>query len=480
MKNINIAIISGILSLVLFTGCKEQDVITHRLRISHHSLSFDAVGNQSYTIDVESFPVVWDMEASDDWIISTDKTVASITLTAKANESTDERFGKLTLTNGELVEEISIHQMGANLPAASKFRLLPEFSSFEISPQGKMGLGVIMTADDSDNIVSTPYIIEIATDKRTQLPSIDGEFKSGVISDDGSIVIINGVMSDIARQYVTDQWVVVDTPQSANVSFVSSMSADGSIWVGYIDYPGNGAPEKLSRPVKWVNGVLEEVLSAPEVNLWGDPMTSGSQARGCSSDGSVIYGTQWDNFAPIYWKDGSSWEYVASDLQKIESITTTGILGPRTSEELWTPWLQANVHVLSDNGKYIATTYNKIVSIDNARVVQDIPMLTDLETGESILLEDITNGRGRTVTDEGLFFYITPAGSPDTEMVYDIATGTSIPVIEWVKNTYGITITGVCLINDISMGGSTIVGERRQQSALGAVAIPFYITTEGI
>ncbi len=481
MKYNKLSIILGVVSIVLIlVGCSKTETITGRLDLSYNSLSFDAAGSQTYTIKVESVPAEWDVESSQDWIVTSEETATSITVTVTANESTEGRSGKLTFTNGDIDEEVSIDQIGADIPGAPKFRIMPEFASFKISRSGKKGLGMSIAVDEQYNSVSTPYIVDLATDERTKLPSLDGEYIAGVISDDAGVVIVNGSLEGVAMQYVGNEWLAVDTPLTAILSIVNDISLDGSIWVGYIDYPGSGSPEKLYQPIKWIDGVMQEPLSAPVSNIWGDPMNSGSQARGCSNDGSIIYGTQWDNYAAIWWKDGEPWQYVARELQSIESISITGMFGPTTTDVIWTPWLQANSNVLSPSGKYLAMTYNKTISVEQQSTALYIPMFTDLETGESVLLEDITSGKGRTITDDGLFFYTTPSGNPDTEMVYDHTAGTSTEVKEWVKETYGITIMGVCLVDKVSPGGNTVVGEKREMTGFGAVAVPFYITTEGV
>lgn len=110
-------------------------------------------------------------------------------------------------------------------------------------------------------------------------------------------------------------------------------------------------------PLVWRNGVAEK-LPWPEKNFRDKAFLNGIIARGISADGSVIYGSTWDNydFGMVYWKDGVV-KYVGEDVHEVTPITVETIVGPVETHMANGMTATAELYKVSPNGEWIAGTY---------------------------------------------------------------------------------------------------------------------------
>lgn len=469
-------IFTAIAALAL-AGCEKDPVSRiNYLHISDNSFTFDATGDQIYTVTVESDPAEWDFTKDGEWFV-VEAEGNELTITANANDSYDQQRGKITVSNRFSSKEIVLNQFGKAEPGAPKFRLMSGYKvlEFEISPNGKMAMGVKNEPTESGNS-ATVSIFDLATDEKTDLPAITNTnkaYQAAAVSDDGGVVIVITTDYTSAKYYKNGEWEDVPSVFGQNgMRWVEAVSSDGSVWVGCCQ------SGELYYPVKWVNEVPQQ-LDAPDVNGWGEPVSQGTMARGCSTDGSVIYGSMWDNNEAVYWKPDGSWDFVAGELIEI------GIIHQRHPffgtiieiEVLNCPFVDASDARLSPNGKYMAMHYSKRSDEGNSRT----PLFVDLETGEYTLLEDVTlDGQGIAASNEGLVSYGTygqgVGAGIATGYIYDPSKQTSSTVPEWIKATYGINIWGDYYVRRICEGKNTVAGYK--VSILGNIV--WYVTTEGV
>ncbi len=115
----------------------------------------------------------------------------------------------------------------------------------------------------------------------------------------------------------------------------------------------------MYRPLKWTDGGTPEVLPVPELNFRNEPYVSGVMARGCSADGSVIYGSTWDNldYGMLYWKDGKV-DWVGSDVREVRTVQIENGIGEMIDYNIVNGMIcTAELTNISPNGRWIAGTY---------------------------------------------------------------------------------------------------------------------------
>lgn len=490
-----------LLTAAALVGCSKNDIVElNTLNLSGNSFTFDAAGKTTHTVTVESNDGDWAFAETIDWLtVDRSEDGNTLTLTTTANETTDALDGKITISNRSAEREITVTQLGKSEPGAPKFRVLTDFTSFTLSPGGKMALGVrMLMADDTGFVIDNSItVIDLATDEETELTPINGveeEYSAGAISDDGNtIIVVNNDSQSMIYDMAAKAWnpvEAVETPNSAN--FVQAMSADGSIWVGFGKVTGYGGPY---YPVKWVNGVPEK-LPTPAKNGMGDDITVGAMARGCSADGSVIYGSVWENFEALIWKSGSV-SYVAEELQEVKLIEVKSMFGTiNTLKVLHTPAIATSDDMsISSDGKWLSLQYRSPEAVNYALVQNMQPMVYNTETGESILIDNenvrlqtgskALNGNGIGIADDGTFFYgpfrtVGGGGGITTGYAYDIAAGTSVPTPAWIQSAIGIYTMGDYWVSRGFEGNRTIVGYKMVPNLMGVTYLPWYATTLGV
>ena len=69
------------------------------------------------------------------------------------------------------------------------------------------------------------------------------------------------------------------------------------------------------------NGTVRE-LPMTELNYRNEPHSMGIIARGISADGSIAYGTIWDNldFGMVYWDKEGNVHYVGEDVRTVTTV----------------------------------------------------------------------------------------------------------------------------------------------------------------
>lgn len=176
------------------------------------------------------------------------------------------------------------------------------------------------------------------------MQDLEGWDQVTAISGDGRYIAYQDVSGSLTMLRVDDQEVEIKLPEGYRTPRIQYISNDGSIMVGYCRSLTAIDGWKPTVSVKWTNGE-PEILESPDHNIWGDKFTLDVMARGSSSDGSVIYGSEWTDFGVIYWKNGEAYfsGYEFADKSTNRTIIT-----------------EADRSNVNPNGKYIGCSEAEI------------------------------------------------------------------------------------------------------------------------
>ena len=474
----------GVFAVGVLAGCgteQPEDELQY-VNLSQAACTFLGSGSEPLVIEIEASHA-WKAEAGATWVKAEPGEDGNTLLVAVDDNDTDaERSTEIVVTAAMASQKITVYQL-ADEPSFNRFRKDRMFiNGAVVSPGGRYIGGFENEALQNDAWNYYPVVIDTETGERVKL----GPFPSSLffcsqpfaITDYGRLFISdhrNGgtVVFDLDGDYMLS-----DTPEGcAGPGNINGVSGDGSVWVGYSTRKIEGQSGVQYCPVIWENGVAR-ILPLPEKNFKGQPFsTGGAMARGCSADGSVIYGTTWENSdgAMIYWKDGRV-GYVGEDVHEIKSVV---IPYPEGDEEFFYAngmVSQAEIYKISPSGNWIAGAYQKVtVSTDDySAVAVECPAFYNTETEKTVVLEEYSGAKGVHVTDDGLGFIHVPL---DGGRVYDLNAGVAVgTVAEWVQSEYGIVIPSDIFIKSVSPDGKVVLGTGTEQpSGVKGRIYPWYI-----
>ena len=298
----------------LATACKTPTQYEY-VRLSDAACTFLADGNIPKAIEVAASGP-WSAETGASWLTVTEE-AEGIVLAAADNKADSERRTEITIACGQATARITVIQMAPE-HRTNRYRILKTFDMGAVlSKNGRYAAGNVKTVRTDDVWENRPTVIDIETDEWIQFgPLPDDLYCIEVpfaVSDEGTVFFYdsntNGCIGfDISGNAFTPKAPAGQT----TIPQVQSISADGRIWVGWGHQPGN-----LYQPIRWIDGE-PEILPVPPLNFRDAPYVTGVTARGCSADGSVIYGSPWDNhdFGMLYWKECKV-DWVASDVREV-------------------------------------------------------------------------------------------------------------------------------------------------------------------
>lgn len=427
---------------MVLSACSSPEQEIQYVRIEEAYCSFLGTGNEPRMIKVEASGE-WTAEVSAQWIRIVECLDDAVIVSVDDNDFEQERSGRIVLSCGDATETVYVNQLGNN----ESDWLLRWVSDFEqggvMSPGGRYVAGRVEEMLDDGSTVHKIVFIDLDRDERMVVTEISHDLFAlevpFAVTDDGRLFILdastyNSLVIDIDGSYfVPDR---VDERASATVQ---SVSADGSIWAGY----GMGALDDglVYHPIIWRNGEAE-ILPVPPLNFRGEEYVNGCLARGMNTDGSIIYGSTWDNTdnGMIYWKDGKV-DYVGSDVHRIETVEISDGQGGTEKYNIASGMtVTADLTNISPNGKYIAGVYAE-ETVESGKVVKTkYPGFFNTETGKTTLFPDL-DGAGVTATDDGIGFVTIGQVLPTDGMVVDIENGTVIGgVREWIADNFGMTV----------------------------------------
>lgn len=442
-----------------FTACDDDDeapVAADKLETSITSYTFDSA-EESVSVEINS-NVEWECTAGISWLKVEKVDDSHAVISAEANPNVDIRQGEVTFMGGAEKVIIAIDQLGRKFNG--RFEELQGCrNEAAMSWNGKYVIAVWSKGyDDSGMEIQTALKINTETGEREEI-DLNGLYCTGAvfISDDGNTFMLND--SGNMQCYMFKDGQRVDIPKLSDMPatalyFVQAASADGSIMVGYCSYYDQELWIGQYRPVRWVNGV-PELLPMPETNVKGGELLTGCMARGCSADGSIIYGSEWDDHGLMYWVNGEL-NFAGKD---------------NIGEDGGFPIVDSNNYSISANGRFIATAY---AGPDYSHV----PVYVDTETGKMGIIPNIADGTSLSATDDGTIFVGEGFMGPSKGSVYSVETGELRPLAEWLLSEKGVALSGDRQIHRVSQDGKVFWGFHPVPSLLGAAFVPFYLRVE--
>ena len=461
---------SAALLLPLFgglVGCTQpgQDEVQY-IKVSMASCSFRGVDAEPLRIEVSTSPAAWNAEPSATWIRIVEKTDNALLLTVDDNMSAAERTGEVTITAGQAEQSITIVQVSDHA-LQSTYGTTGEFTmGAVISPNARYVGGYTCIYDtEAGNWVNQVVIIDIRNDKKYMLDPFPDTlyplYDPCAITDSGN-VFFHCEDGKIVMFSLSGDVTVLDNVPGAGKPWLSQVASDESgVWVGFCL-----GGETLYSPVKWTDGV-PEILQKPETTYRGYGWYQGCMARGCSLDGSIIYGTAWEGLDSglIWWDREGTPRWVGDKVRKLKSVkiydTATGTYTDYTLVDGIVG--SSDPYYMSPSGKWIAGTYRTEELAENETdvIYTSCPAFYDTETDEVHIFSEYEGAVGMTVTDEGLgvIGMNGASGIISHTVMVNIPTATEAGTsTEWIYDTYGIIIPDNSLLEYISPDGRTAFG----------------------
>lgn len=461
-------------AVILLAGCTQAPKNEY-VKLSDAACTFRAADNLPQTVRVNASGS-WTAESGASWL-TVEQQADALVLTVADNDTDYDRSTEILIASGRAEASISVSQLAADSNIA-RLRILKTFSGGTVmSKSGRYVGGIISELQPDESYCYYPVIIDLETDEWTTTgPFPSAQYmllKPHAISDQGQIFCFNAQDSSCP---IIDLQGDVLMPQGIDGfkhnPTVQGISEDCRIWVGY-QQTGDHENNNLYHPVKWVDGV-PELLPMPEASLRGEPFVNGIMARGCSADGSIIYGSSWDNldFGMVYWKDGKV-DWAGSDVRRIHK--ETDIYG----EEITcvdAMRCMADLTQISPNGKWIAGQYRyEIVDENGYYSIATYPCVFNTETGKTVIIKDYGERVVSHITNDGIVCIANSSYLPNDGFMYDVNTQTNLgSVQEWILSTYGI-IAPMGYIRHVSPDGQYLMAHTMEDSALQPRVVGWYL-----
>lgn len=434
--------------LVLLPACQKENTQQY-LRISNLSYTFDNSGEDSIIVEVLS-SATWTTESSEDWLKVTAVDEKTAVIKADKNETNDTRTAKVTFMADGMTAEFNAEQF--NNKFEGMFQDFYNMPLMHLSPSGvyAAGMDIIMTLDGA--MQATPIIINTQTKEITKLETQDYFNEVHTISDNGKVLILcNGYQNDY-RILVDGEEFNPTLPEGYVNIRPQAVNTDGTIIIGYATNKATGK----YMPIKWTNGE-PEVLEIPEINGYGQPLANGAMARGCSADGSIIYGSEWDAFSAIYWKDGKMIHYPSTFMGDNIHFVEKGEFDFTFNNYIHK---SADFKSASPDGKYIAASF-KVGDMEY------LPAVINTETEEVTVFDNIPSGNGQCVDNNGRFYASGPSVSMGYGYVVDLSTNEYKSLPDYLSETYGIYVANNRIAWDTNAEGTILCGGSAIPTDLG-------------
>ena len=437
---------------LLFACCDGEDqyvVEQNGLHLSSDSYTFDASGQTAFRVEVTSGSD-WDHSVSDDWILISDRDETSLTLAVKPYQGNAPRRGEVIFSTAEQTELFVVEQLASAYDGI--FRILSDIGgNVTISKNGKLIAGL---APNDDATEWLPVVIETFTGERTVLAPVEGISRINAVSDDGKTMVIE-CGSGNAR--ILKDGVVLEVEVNGYTNLrIEDVSADGTVWVGY----GIDSETKKNRGIAWRNGVPEP-LETTQVNGIGKQTSQGVVVRGCSADGSVIYGSMMDAYELVYWKDGV-FNFAGLDVVNLHEEEVFGgayLLYDR-------PTSTRQNYRMSPNGRYLAADFvaESYVPGERRPTSATYPCVIDLEKGESRVMYNYSDHGAMTVQDDGTVFCAAPATGVETGSVLEEGSEELVPLSDWLSRKHGLQMLANRCVAQTGDNGNVLFGMEKTAS----------------
>ena len=480
MKRILSKGLAVVLALAACTGCKSTEGETfHYVNLSQVLCTFLGEENQPLEITVKASPADYEVAPGASWLkAEKSEDGKTLTLTVEDNETGAERSTTVTVEAGQAVQQITVNQLAKDNEFVRYRRLETFQSGAAISPNGKYVGGFVPSIAPDDSWQYSPTIIDMETGDVYEFgpypESLILPTSVSCVTSQGLMYVVNGQGDMFAFDMHERNYFIPEVAGYATIQ-VNSSSADGTKWVGR----ATGKGETMYVPLISENGTVRE-LPMTELNYRNEPHSMGIIARGISADGSIAYGTIWDNldFGMVYWKDwqnGGQAEYVGKDVhvRKVEkALDSQGLEYDYYCADGMI--CQANRTNISPSGKWIAGSYRTWTLAENRMdaVTSQVAAFYDVETETTVIVDEYGESTGTHVTDDGIGFIGLGSLGISSGRVYDCNTRTDLGTTqEWVYDNYGIIIPN-CYVTSISPDGTVVFGRYLESSAGGHMKFP--------
>ncbi len=453
MKRLNKLKILAAFSIGLLLSAACSDEKSDYINLSSNSYTFDSKGKETLEINIDAGKA-WSVEMSEEWILEKERDGNKIVIGVESSKSNTIRSAKISFISGEAKETFTVSQLGSN---ASFAMMDNNILVGVMSPNGKY-VSAVRGAIVNGAYQYTPYYIATETGQRTEKKVLTTQHAmASAISDEGLLVLSDETSLNSQYYDANDELKKFPVPADFAQAVIEATSADGRICVGY----ARNIKEAKYYPIKWVD-FQYELLELPATTLTGLEVEEGALARGCSADGSIIYGSVWDDFAAVYWKDGKV-HYVSQDKINVHDIVINHGFGDMVQKVADRPIFTAAKDRISPNGKYMALEFVKVIAENKTEKAISSPGIFDIETGETFILTEIPtkfkDGTGMTVSDNGLLSFGCPAMGTTNGFLYNRQTGKTISAKEFIEQEYGFSISAEeTIVNKITNDGKSILG----------------------
>ena len=439
----------GVLALLvgsaLFAGCTTgpEGTEEHYIKLSDAVCTFTEDGGETQVIDVRANPE-WSFESGASWLKVSEG--EGSTLVVSADPNTDgERSAEITLQAGEATASIRVYQLGFDRMNA-RYRYLEDLNHAVMSPSGKYVGGFITGLEGENDFTFTAVIIDERVEIGPYPESLMGLEEAEVMTDQGTLYIsdyVNGgcVAFELDGTYYRPEAV----PGGYGPTVMQSVSADGSVFVGYAE--GDPVTGCMYAPVKYVDGV-GTALPLPEKSFRDEEWWAGVMVRGMSADGSVAYGSSWENYdyGMVWWDRDGNVDWVGSDLRKVTTVQREDALGNPVDYNLVDGMIcWANQTQISPDGTWIAGTYRtEEFNAESNTVTQvNYPAFFNTETRTTTVFDEYVGYVALHVTDEGLGMIGLQGLGVTSGSVVDVKSKTLLgSMSEWIQERYGIYVSG--------------------------------------
>ena len=452
MKKITIyAILAAVLSITASSCTKES---MSYLNLSVNSYTFGFAGDDTLEVTVSSSESDWTATPGNN-LVSVEKTGKDVAvITMLPNETSEYVTSEVIFKAGGIEKKLYIDQRPKSYRGISK-----DFQIYTRGAMSRNGKWIAYMTNEHE-----AWLIDTETGEETALeeppyPGSSSSHYNGLrcISDDARYIVFDHDGNAITTMTIDGEVYDIKTPDGYVDAKIEAMSGDGSVWVGFV---------KMENvvgyyPCRWIDGE-PEILERPEFMIDGvTPAFAGTMARGCSDDGSIIYGSEWDSFLLVYWKDG---QLVNIGQENGEQVSSEGLI---LSSGLKSESQNTSI---SPDGRYVGCKYG--MGGSNGAV----PALVDTQTGRYQTMD--FDGAVLTIGPDGTVFGASPSYGVSQGWVLDFDNNTSVALEDWLQQKHGIMINGGRMVTDVSSDGKVLLGYRIEVGAFGASYPYWFIRLE--
>ena len=482
-------IAAAICSSAFITGCTtETKDNVHYVNLSQVACSFLGEGNSPLAVDIKASPAQWTATPGATWVKIERTDERTLTITVDDNGTGAERNTTITIEAGQASQQIQVNQLPKD-SAIARYRMLDTFSiSVAMSPSGKYAGGFTASIAPDDSWQYSPTIVDLETGEVYEFGPFPESLyyltQTMAITDQGLLFISDGFHGGQIAIDLTGNIFIPEAPAGfTSKPDIQGTSADGKYWVGFGMKGKAFEDETPCKALLWTDGVPHE-LPWPELNYRDEEVWYGGMARGISADGSIIYGTSWENsdFGMLYWvnngENTGKPKWVGEDVRKVTPVVLERPDGTTYETHIADGLIcDATATKISPSGKWIASTYRTEEISENKQAIKKIQKAAfyNTETETTTIVEDYGESMGMYVTDDGIAFIAIGTYASTSSVVYDLNTGTDLgDMADWIKNNYGIIVPDGN-ISRITPDGSCVLGFSPLASASGVNFFWWYI-----